>query len=171
MLPRTMKVFSLLALLSFMMLLAGCQADREEACPLDELPYPRPEPDYTGKLERDFTPFADALAAYTPEQAAALEKLVSGQTIPELQALMASGDLTSVDLIVYYLDRIQRYDVDKLNSVLELNPEALEIAQALDDERAARKQCAGRPHADIPPRLAKKGRERPVGLPGFYPAV
>ncbi len=66
-----------------------------------------------------------------------MEALVSGKTVPELQALMESGDLTSVDLVVYYLERIQRYDVDKLNSVLELNPEALEIAQALDDERAA----------------------------------
>ncbi|MCA9907000.1 MAG: amidase, partial [Anaerolineae bacterium] len=50
---------------------------------------------------------------------------------------MNSGELTSVDLVVYYLDRIQRYDVDKLNSVLELNPEVLAIAQALDEERAA----------------------------------
>jgi amidase len=50
---------------------------------------------------------------------------------------MDSGELTSVDLVVYYLERIQRYDVDKLNSVLELNPDVLEIAQALDEERAA----------------------------------
>ena len=108
-----------------------------EACPGVELPFPRPEPAYTGKLERDFTPFAAVLGAYTPEQAAARESLVSGKTIPELQALMEGGDLTAVDLVIYYLDRIQRYDIDKLNSVLELNPEALEIAQALDDERAA----------------------------------
>ncbi len=37
-------------LLSAMLLLAGCQTDSEEACPLNELPYPRPEPDYDGKL-------------------------------------------------------------------------------------------------------------------------
>jgi amidase len=65
------------------------------------------------------------------------EALVSGKTVPELQELMGSGELTAVDLVIYYLERIQRYDVDKLNSVLELNPEALDIAQALDDERAA----------------------------------
>jgi amidase len=108
-----------------------------EACALFDLPFPRPEPAYTGKLERDFTPFSAALEAYTAEQAAAREDLVSGKAIPELQALMEGGELTSVDLVVYYLERIQRYDVDKLNSVLELNPEVLEIAQALDDERAA----------------------------------
>ncbi len=107
------------------------------SCPLYDLPYPRPEPDYSGKLARDFTPFTDALAAYTAEEATAREALVSGKSIPELQALMESGELTAAELAVYYLERIQRYDVDKLNSVLELNPEALEIAQVLDEERAA----------------------------------
>jgi len=108
-----------------------------EACPLFDLPYPRPEPDYNGKLARDFTPFAEALAAYPAEEVAAREALVSGKTIPELQALMDIGDLTAVELVVYYLERIQRYDVEKLNAVLELNPDVLQIAQALDDERAA----------------------------------
>ncbi len=112
-------------------------SDDSGACALNDLPYPRPEPAYNGKLERDFTPFTAALEAYTSEQATAREALVSGKTVPELQALMESGELTSVDLVVYYLERIQRYDVDKLNSVLELNPDVLEIAQTLDDERAA----------------------------------
>jgi D-alanyl-D-alanine carboxypeptidase len=85
------------------------------ACPAAELPFPRPEPAYSGKLERDLAPFSAALAAYTPEQAEERAELVSGKTIPELQALMASGDLTAVDLLVYYLDRIQRFDIDRLN--------------------------------------------------------
>lgn len=100
-------------------------------------PFPRSEPDYTGKLVRDFSPFTQELDAYTAETRTAREALVSGKTIPELQTLMDSGELNSVQLVVYYLDRIQRYDVDELNSVLELNPEALEIAQALDEERGA----------------------------------
>ena len=107
-----------------------------QSCPLFDLPYPRPEPEYSGKVVRDFSPFEPALVAYTAEDAAAMAERISGQNILELQALMESGDLTAVDLVIYYLDRIQRYDVDKLNSVLELNPEALQIAQALDEERA-----------------------------------
>lgn len=107
------------------------------ACPLADQPFPLPEPDYTGKLAPDLTPFTAVLAPYTPAQAAARETLVSGKTVPELQALMDNGELTSVDLVVYYLERIQRYDVDKLNAILELNPEALEIARVLDEERAA----------------------------------
>ncbi|MFN2173014.1 MAG: amidase family protein [Candidatus Promineifilaceae bacterium] len=108
-----------------------------EACPLFDLPFPRPEPDYAGKLARDLTPFANALTAYTVEDAAAHEDLVSGKTVLELQALMKSGELSAEDLVVYYVERIQRYDIDGLNSVLEINPDALAIAQALDEERAS----------------------------------
>jgi len=133
-----MKKVAFLLLVLIILLLVSCGGGADEdSCPLQELPYPRPEPAYNGKLERDFTPFTSALSNYTPEQAATREALLSGKTIPELQTLLDSGELTSVELVVYYLERIQRYDVDKLNAVLELNPEALEIAQALDDERAA----------------------------------
>ena len=133
------KLMIILFLLSGLWLVGCGSSDGGSfgSCALSDLPYPRPELDYTGKLARDFTPFTAVLDTYTREQAAALETLVSGKTIPELQTLMNSGELTSVDLVVYYLDRIQRYDVDKLNSVLELNPEVLAIAQALDEERAA----------------------------------
>lgn len=135
-----MKKNTILLLTLFILLLVGCQGngtEGSESCALYDLPYPRPEPAYNGKLERDFSPFAATLEAYTPELAAAREALVSGKTIPELQTLLDRGELTSVDLVVYYLERIQRYDLDKLNAVLELNPEALEIAQTMDAERAA----------------------------------
>ncbi|MCB9160681.1 MAG: amidase [Caldilineaceae bacterium] len=136
-----MKRVLLLALLATL-LLTACQGalltpGAEDDCPLYALPYPRPEPDYSAKLVRDFAPFQAALDAYTPAQAEARATLVQDKTIPELQTLMDDGALTATDLVVYYLDRIHRYDVDKLNAVLELNPAALEIAQALDDERAA----------------------------------
>jgi hypothetical protein len=54
-----------------------------------------------------------------------------------VQGLFARNALTSEELVKYYLRRIQRYDVDKLNSMTELNPDALEIAKALDAERRA----------------------------------
>jgi amidase len=55
-------------------------------------------------------------------------------TITELQARMKSGKLTSRRLVEMYLDRIK--DIDpKTHSVLELNPDALTIADALDKER------------------------------------
>ena len=135
------KTIIFLTLLSTLFL-AACQGENNSSgiggdCALRNLPYPRPEPVYVGKLQRDLTPFASALNAYTAEQAAAREALVRDKTIPELQLLIESGDLNSAELVVYYLDRIQRYDIDKLNSVLELNPDALEKAQSLDEEREA----------------------------------
>jgi amidase len=55
-------------------------------------------------------------------------------TIPELQAAMASGQLTSKDLVKSYLDRIQSLN-SLLHSVIETNPNAVSIAQHLDNER------------------------------------
>src|SRR5258708_10364103 len=61
-------------------------------------------------------------------------------TIAELQVAMASGALTSRALTQHYLDRIARYDKTgpKLNAFLLVNPHALEEADALDKERAAK---------------------------------
>jgi amidase len=58
-------------------------------------------------------------------------------TIAELQAQMASGRLTSRSLVRIYLDRIRALDRNgpKLNSVIETNPDAEAIAEALDRER------------------------------------
>lgn len=58
-------------------------------------------------------------------------------TISELQQRLQSGQYTSNKLVEKYVDRIN--DVDKngprLNSVIELNPEAESIATSLDRER------------------------------------
>ena len=55
-------------------------------------------------------------------------------TIPELQAAMASGELTSARLVRDYLDRIYTLN-PLLHSVIETNPVAVCIAQQLDEER------------------------------------
>jgi len=58
-------------------------------------------------------------------------------TIAELQDGMKSGKFTSRSLVRKYLERID--DVDKsgpsINSVIELNPDAVSIAESLDRER------------------------------------
>ncbi|HEX7251589.1 MAG TPA: amidase family protein, partial [Thermoanaerobaculia bacterium] len=55
-------------------------------------------------------------------------------TIPQLQALMASGQLTCKQLTKGYIDRIQSLN-PLLHSVIELNPNANAIASQLDNER------------------------------------
>jgi len=58
-------------------------------------------------------------------------------TIDELQQKMKSGEYSSVAITKLYLDRITKIDKEgpKLNSVIELNPDAIAIATAMDDER------------------------------------
>lgn len=57
--------------------------------------------------------------------------------IESLQVLMRQGELSSRQLVQYYLDRIEAIDRNgpKLNAIIEVNPQALEIATALDEER------------------------------------
>src|SRR5205809_3803897 len=56
------------------------------------------------------------------------------KSIPELQDAMASGQLTSKRLVMGYLNRVQSLN-PLLNSVIETNPNAISIAQHLDNER------------------------------------
>ena len=60
-------------------------------------------------------------------------------TIAELQARMAAGELTALALVQQYKARIKAIDRHgpKVHSVLELNPDAEEIARALDQIGAA----------------------------------
>jgi len=59
-------------------------------------------------------------------------------SIAELQTRMTRGEITSLDLVRAYLARIEAYDQKgpTLNAVSTINPDALEIAAALDAERA-----------------------------------
>lgn len=58
-------------------------------------------------------------------------------TLDELQAAMAAGQLTARRLVEMYLERINALDQQgpALHAMLEINPEALTIADALDQER------------------------------------
>ncbi|KAH8820803.1 amidase signature domain-containing protein [Xylogone sp. PMI_703] len=56
-------------------------------------------------------------------------------TIDQLQSEMKHGKLTSVDIIGCYLRRIHQTD-QFLRAIMEVNPDVLEIAAALDQERA-----------------------------------
>ena len=60
-------------------------------------------------------------------------------TLDSLARRMASGELTAHSLATAYLERIEKVDRagPELRSVIELNPEALAIAQERDRERAA----------------------------------
>lgn len=58
-------------------------------------------------------------------------------TILELQDAMDKGEITSRELIMYYMYRIATFDQSgpMINSIMEMNPDAVFIAEALDQER------------------------------------
>ncbi len=62
-------------------------------------------------------------------------------TIEDLQQKMKQGILSSVDITRLYLKRIESIDKNgpRLNAVIELNPDALQIAAAMDTERKSGK--------------------------------
>src|SRR5438309_150358 len=61
-------------------------------------------------------------------------------TIAGLQAALTSGQLTARRLVELYLERIEDIDREgpKIKSVLQINPDALAIADTLDEERKAK---------------------------------
>jgi amidase len=80
-----------------------------------------------------------SLTATTIANAATANTPLEYASITELGTLMASNELTAVALVEHLTQRIA--DLDKqgpaLHAVIELNPQALDIAKALDEERAA----------------------------------
>ncbi|HUU33197.1 MAG TPA: amidase family protein, partial [Vicinamibacterales bacterium] len=68
--------------------------------------------------------------------AAAADFTVVEASIPQIQAALQSGRITSRQLTERYLQRIATYE-DRLNAIITVNPRALADADAMDEERAA----------------------------------
>lgn len=63
-----------------------------------------------------------------------LQEWINEADILSMQTAMESGSVSSEDLVRSYLERIHKYD-SKINAILEINPDAIEIAIELDKER------------------------------------
>ena len=81
-------------------------------------------------------------------------------TVASLQAEMTAGRLSARRLVEQYLERIAALDRagPTLRSIIEVNPDALEIAEALDRERA--RERAARPAAWHPDPAERQHRHR-----------
>lgn len=104
--------------------------------------------DRRGFLERGALAGAAAMATGRSGEASAAEPKafdappfeLEEATVADLQKRMASGALTSRRIVEAYLGRIEALDRrgPSLGSVIETNPDALSIADALDAERRAK---------------------------------
>ena len=61
---------------------------------------------------------------------------VTELTVRDIQAAYAGGEFTAVELTRAFLDRIHRYE-SHYNALISMNPDALTIAAALDEEYAS----------------------------------
>src|SRR6266566_646943 len=88
---------------------------------------------------------AEGIAAEGSRSAVARERFpiapfeLEESTFADLQTGMASGRMTAHSITQQYIDRIQELDRKgpALRHVLEINPDALSIADSLDKERKA----------------------------------
>jgi amidase len=93
-----------------------------------------------GAAARDLSSAPPGAGAPCPQPADVTPFELEEITIPELQDGMKSGKFTARSLAEKYLARID--EIDKrgpaINAIIELNPDALAIADALDQERQAK---------------------------------
>jgi amidase len=83
------------------------------------------------------TPALVSLSRAAAARAAGPAPELENATIAQLQAAMAAGTLSALSLVQKYQARINVLDTGKVNSILELNPDAEAIAGQLDAERKA----------------------------------
>ena len=104
--------------------------------------FDRPDPDYSITRRKFIGTAAGGSAALLTGGLATLMRATASAkdfdfleaTIPQLQAAMVSGELTSRQLTRGYIERIQSLN-PLLHSVIEVNPNAVAIAARLDNER------------------------------------
>jgi amidase len=93
---------------------------------------PETAPQDTQKEENTFQHEIAEDMSYAPSDVAAL-------TLPELAAALQAGDITAEEVTRTFLERIEAIDHNgpTLQSVLTINPDAIEQAKALDEQLAA----------------------------------
>ncbi|MED5564125.1 MAG: amidase family protein, partial [Gemmatimonadota bacterium] len=57
-------------------------------------------------------------------------------TVQDIQTAYAAGEFTAVEVTTAFLDQIDHYE-DHYNALISMNPDALAIAAALDEEYAS----------------------------------
>lgn len=94
------------------------------------------EKEMTTKHKRilDFSPFIEEMGKMSETRYDELKKIVVEKTIRELQDSMDAGQITSVELVIFYLKRIELYN-PLHNAVLEINPDVLKLAKKADNKR------------------------------------
>ncbi|MEM9363147.1 MAG: amidase family protein [Bacteroidota bacterium] len=82
-----------------------------------------------------FLPMFNEVSKMDSATYASLRPLILEQSIPTVQEHIVNGKLTYEQLVLFYLHRIYKYELDNgttLNTVIAINPNVLQEARALD---------------------------------------
>lgn len=85
-----------------------------------------------------WAPFPDELADFTLARYESLKPLILEKDISSIQRAVANGELSYVELSTFYIYRIREIETDNsrfINAVIALNPNAIERARSLDQQR------------------------------------
>jgi len=89
----------------------------------------------SAKRALDFSPFEASMEAMDYDRYSLLESLIVESDLDFLQKAIKEELFTIEELTTFYIKRIEALDHNKLNTVIELNPDAIKIARQLDSER------------------------------------
>ncbi|WBW96279.1 amidase family protein [Oceanirhabdus sp. W0125-5] len=85
------------------------------------------------KRKLDFSPYESELSKISDSRMEELNNLIFEKSIDEIQNSIRNGQLSCQEVVLYYISRIKEYD-HKYNTVIQLNPKALEYAKSLDEK-------------------------------------
>ncbi len=83
------------------------------------------------KRPLDFSPYEEALSELTDDDIQRLHTYIFEKTIEDIQKSIIAGHMTCEETVLYYIHRIKDYD-SHYNTVIQLNPNALELAKKQD---------------------------------------
>lgn len=83
----------------------------------------------------DFSAFEERLGQFSKERYEVIEKLVVEGDSTLIQSHIEVGSLSYEELVLFYVQRIKELDNNQLNTVTELNPDALIIAKEMDEKK------------------------------------
>ncbi|MEH6407051.1 MAG: amidase family protein [Leeuwenhoekiella sp.] len=87
------------------------------------------------KKDSIWADFDAEMAGFLSQDYNRIKSLVYEKSIPQIQQAVADRDLTYEDLVLFYLNRIKKYDRENdlsLNSVIAINPNVIAEARKLD---------------------------------------
>ncbi|MCT4687566.1 amidase family protein [Vallitalea sp.] len=89
----------------------------------------------TAKRPLDFSAFESDLNKLGDQRYKEIEKSLIESDIKSIQKSIESGNLTYEELVLFYIKRIKEIDNNRLNTVLQLNPDAVVVAREMDEKK------------------------------------